>query len=210
MAVHIVKQGEHLSRIAASYGLTDYNTIWNHPNNAELKNDRQNPNVLYPGDQVFIPDKQTKEDFGATENRHRFKYHSKVPKLRIVVKDAEGQPITDAKCNLIIETDSFEMTTDTQGMIEKRIKPTDENGKLIIQDLGMEVTIKIGHLDPMDEVSGYKARLNNLGYDAGPLEEDDELRLRSAVEEFQLDHGLKVDGIIGPKTQAKLKDVHGC
>jgi len=36
------------------------------------------------------------------------------------------------------------------------------------------------------------------------------LRFRSAVEEFQLDHGLKVDGILGAGTKAKLKDVHGC
>ena len=32
----------------------------------------------------------------------------------------------------------------------------------------------------------------------------------SAIEEFQCDHGLVVDGKCGPATQAKLKQVHGC
>jgi len=31
----------------------------------------------------------------------------------------------------------------------------------------------------------------------------------SAVEEFQCDNGLTVDGDCGPNTQAKLKEVHG-
>jgi murein L,D-transpeptidase YcbB/YkuD len=38
----------------------------------------------------------------------------------------------------------------------------------------------------------------------------DKERIRLAVEEFQCDHGLKVDGVGGPDTQNKLKEVHGC
>jgi peptidoglycan hydrolase-like protein with peptidoglycan-binding domain len=34
--------------------------------------------------------------------------------------------------------------------------------------------------------------------------------LRSAVEEFQIDHGLTPDGKWGPSFQAKLKEVYGC
>jgi peptidoglycan hydrolase-like protein with peptidoglycan-binding domain len=75
------------------------------------------------------------------------------------------------------------------------------------------IPIKIGHLDPVEEVSGQKARLNNLGYFAGPLEgktEENTAMFLSAIEEFQCDHGLLVDGICGPMTQAKLRQVHGC
>jgi hypothetical protein len=74
------------------------------------------------------------------------------------------------------------------------------------------LTILIGHLDPVSEASGQKARLNNLGYFAGAMDEDDDARFRSAVEEFQCEHMGKgsVDGVCGPKTQAKLEDVHGC
>jgi nucleoid-associated protein YgaU len=53
---HTVVQGEYLSKIARSYGFSDYRTIWEHPKNAALKQARQNPNVLFPGDRLFIPD----------------------------------------------------------------------------------------------------------------------------------------------------------
>jgi peptidoglycan hydrolase-like protein with peptidoglycan-binding domain len=36
------------------------------------------------------------------------------------------------------------------------------------------------------------------------------MAFRSAVEEFQCDHGLTVDGDCGAQTQAKLLSVHGC
>jgi peptidoglycan hydrolase-like protein with peptidoglycan-binding domain len=54
------------------------------------------------------------------------------------------------------------------------------------------------------------ARLNNLGYFAGEIENPDQTAFESAVEEFQCDHGVHVDGICGPNTQAKLKKLHGC
>lgn len=44
--VHVVKQGECLIRIAASYGFGDYRIIYDHPENAEFKRKRPNPNPL--------------------------------------------------------------------------------------------------------------------------------------------------------------------
>ena len=52
--------------------------------------------------------------------------------------------------------------------------------------------------------------MSNLGYYLGPLDADNPAKFRSAVEEFQCDYGLTVDGDCGPNTQAKLKQVHGC
>jgi LysM repeat protein len=43
---YTVKQGDHLSSIAHEYGFPDYQTIWNHADNAQLKQKRKNPNVL--------------------------------------------------------------------------------------------------------------------------------------------------------------------
>jgi peptidoglycan hydrolase-like protein with peptidoglycan-binding domain len=52
-------------------------------------------------------------------------------------------------------------------------------------------------------------RLNNLGYRAGDTTDANDSAFKSAVEEFQCDYALAVDGICGPNTQGKLKDVHG-
>ena len=74
----------------------------------------------------------------------------------------------------------------------------------------MAIPVNIGHLDPVDEMSGQQGRLSNLGYFLGEVDGQDSSAFRIAVEEFQCEHGLTVDGICGPNTRAKLKDAHGC
>ena len=54
---HIVKRGENLPMIAKKYGFHDWKTIYDHPNNREFRKKRPNPNLILPGDQLFIPDK---------------------------------------------------------------------------------------------------------------------------------------------------------
>jgi murein L,D-transpeptidase YcbB/YkuD len=44
----------------------------------------------------------------------------------------------------------------------------------------------------------------------GRTAEENKALFLSAVEEFQCDHGLTVDGKCGPATQARLKQAHGC
>lgn len=216
---HVVKQGEHLSSIAESYGFSDYLKIWDDPDNAELKAKRKNPNVLYPGDRVSIPDMEVKEVSGSTEKKHRFEVKLQKLKLRLVLEDLYEKPIANAKCSLKVESQEKELQTDGDGALEMEIPATAQSGRLVINDLQtplneMEVPLLIGNLDPVDEVSGQQARLNNLGYYAGPLpdnsEEENAALLQSAIEEFQCDHGLQVDGVCGPNTQAKLLSIHGC
>ena len=74
---YTVRQGDHLSKIAKDNGFTDYTVIWDHPNNSDLKKQRQNPNILLPGDQVFIPDMEQKQESGATDKRHTFTVDNK-------------------------------------------------------------------------------------------------------------------------------------
>ena len=249
MAYHTVVQGEHLSGIAKTYGFSSYKPIWNHPQNASLKKERQNPNVIFPGDQVFIPDQRSKQEVRSTGKTYRFLVKTEKLKLRLVLEDLYEKPIDNAKCELRVESETFLLTTDGKGKIETDILPTARTAVLTVKDPRTPINeivipIHIGDMDPVDKESGQKARLNNLGYFAGPLEakagppetqaggpetkagasetavaspeakKDEEKeakeRFLSAVEEFQCDHGLGVDGKCGPATQAKLKQVHGC
>jgi murein L,D-transpeptidase YcbB/YkuD len=50
---------------------------------------------------------------------------------------------------------------------------------------------------------------HNLGYIAGASDDLEDEQLVSALQEFQCDYGLKVDGVCGASTQAKLKETHG-
>jgi hypothetical protein len=56
---YIVIQGDCLPSIAAREGFF-WDTIWNASSNAELRETRKDPAVLFPGDEVSIPDKRKK------------------------------------------------------------------------------------------------------------------------------------------------------
>ena len=212
---YTVQQGDYLSSIAKAFGFSDYQTIWNHANNAALKQQRQNPNVLLPGDVVFVPDLELREESSPTDNKHTFVKKGKGLKLRLTLLDQYEEPIANAACSLTLGSNTAQVTTDGAGKIEQDLAPDVHDGILVIQDSqtpfnNRQIAIKIGDLDPVDAVSGQVARLNNLGYWAGDPDQPDEDALESAVEEFQCDQSLTVDGICGPVTQAKLKQVHGC
>jgi hypothetical protein len=216
MAVYYtVVQGDHLSKIAKDNGFTDYTIVWDHPNNSDLKKQRQNPNVLLPGDQVFIPDMEEKHESGATDKHHTFTVDKKTLKLRLILEDIYEKPIAGAQCALLVDGQTYQLTTDGHGKLEQEIPLDAKEAYLTIRGdqtpfANDTIPIKIGHLDPLDELSGQVARLNNLGYFAGDLDGTDTDAFESAVEEFQCDNKLTVDGICGPNTQAKLKQVHGC
>jgi hypothetical protein len=214
--MHTVKQGEYMAFIAAEYGFTNWQTIWNLAQNAALKSQRQNPNVLFPGDQLYIPYRQQQTFNKPTDNTHSFKLKTSTLKLRLTLRDKYEKPIANAKCVLAVDGTTINVTTDAQGGINQDIPSTAQKGVLVILDAkqtpynNIQIPILIGNLDPLTEVSGQQARLKNLGYFRGDVGSPADDAFEAAVEEFQCDHDLTVDGICGPATQAKLKEVHGC
>lgn len=210
---HVVQQGEHLTQIAEQYGFRDYKTVWNHPDNAELRKLRESPNVLLPGDVVHVPDRLKKEEPRPTGQRHTFKVPGEPLMLRLALKDFGNEPLANTKCELTIRGVTTSLTTDGKGRIEVPISPTVKEATLVFDDplvpFDLSIPIRVGHLDPVEEVSGQKARLSNLGYITRPLEEVDDTFFDHVVQEFQCDSGLKVSGACDAATQAKLKELHG-
>ena len=212
---YTVQQGDHLSKIAKAFGFSDFHTIWDDPNNSELKRQRQNPNVLLPGDSLYVPDRKLREESRSTDQSHQFTMKTVALKLRMILEDQYETPIANASCILTLGSDSRQVTTDANGQIEEDISPDVHDAALVIQDAqtpldNTRIAIKIGDLDPVTEITGQIARLNNLGYFAGDVTSPDHVAMESAVEEFQCDNNLAVDGVCGPKTQAGLKKAHGC
>ena len=82
MALHTVEQGECISSIAKQYGVP-WEIVWDHPDNAALREKRIDPNVLYPGDTVSVPDRDIQYEPCATDQRHNFKMKSQKAKLRL-------------------------------------------------------------------------------------------------------------------------------
>src|SRR5512139_1201705 len=112
---HTVEQGQHLSQIAARYGFVDYHTIWEDAENTALREQRKSPNILYPGDQVYIPDKQQKQESGSTERRHRFRLAGEPLMLRIRLHDLNDEPLADTPCQLVVEESTYDLVTNDEG-----------------------------------------------------------------------------------------------
>jgi len=213
MPIHTVQQGDYLSKIAADHGFASHLPIWNHGQNADLKQLRKNPEVLYPGDQVFVPEKETKVESRGTEVRHKFRALKETLKLRLTVLDMSQQPVANKPCQLTVDGTVYNLTTDGTGLVEQEVPRQATTGRLVMDDdtvpIHLDVKLLIGHLDPATEKSGQIGRLENLGYHTGSGGPDEERLFKRAVEEFQCDHHLAVDGICGPQTQAALERVHG-
>jgi hypothetical protein len=215
MPSRTTKQGDYLVKLANEEGFFDHRTVWEDAQNKGLKEKRKNPNVLAPGDEVFVPEKAPKKAAAATGQTHRFQVTKEKNLLRLVLEDFYFKPIANAKCELTVDGKLFQVVSGGDGKIEQEIPITAQQAELIVREgntplKNIKLKIEIGHLDPVEEVSGQKARLSNLGYFLGSPDTDDEARFQSAVEEFQCDNGLKVDGKCGAGTQAKLKQIHGC
>lgn len=53
---YLVKKNDSLSKIAKRYGVKNWRTIYNHEKNKEFRESHPNPNLIYPGDRIWVPD----------------------------------------------------------------------------------------------------------------------------------------------------------
>jgi hypothetical protein len=203
-----VQQGDHVVDISERFGFLDYHTVWDDPNNADLKSKR-NPNVLFPGDQLFIPDKQTKTESRATGNTYVFQIPVEQLKLRIALRDFDNQPIANTACQLVAGDKTFDLMSDGDGKIEQTIPSTLKTATLLVPDLNLEMEVKVGNLDPIDQDSGWMARLTNLGYLDPYINPDDDM-VSWAIQEFQCDNKLTVNGTMDDATRGQLQSIYGC
>ena len=210
---HVVRPGETVARIAREYGFFDWRTIWEHDDNRALADRRKNPDVLAPGDILVVPDKTQKTVAVPTGQKHVFRTIASPLKLRLILRDFGDEPLRNLPCTLSVEGSDLDLETDDEGLLEAAIPPSAERAELRFHDplvpFELVVPVQIGHLDPVDTLAGQTARLNNLGYPADAIDEADSTRFEYAVQEFQVDHDLAVDGVCGPATQARLEEAHG-
>jgi N-acetylmuramoyl-L-alanine amidase len=212
--IHVVKQGECFSRIARRYGFVDYKKLYEHPDNAELRKKRPNPNVLFPGDQIAIPapaSTKSKAASAPTGQVHRFVLASPPRLVRLALKDAEGKPLANTPYTLTVEGEQVEGNTDGQGLLEQKVPYTATQA--LLECAGQSWQLELGHLNPMENtpdegVSGAEARLINLGYALEPTGRMTP-ELRSAIRAFQHRSGLEVTGRLDGNTIKKLTELHG-
>lgn len=201
---HTVKPGECIASIAAAEGFFP-DTIWDHPDNAELAAARESPYVLQPGDVVVVPDLRDKQVAVGMDQRHVFRRKGVPEKLELVLCSG-GQARANVAFVLEIAGRIIEGATTEEGKIDQFILPNATRARLELET-GEVYVIALGHLDPASTPDGARARLRNLGLlEPGDNSDDG---LYDALLRFQTRHELASDGVLDEATQAALIEAHG-
>ena len=202
---YTVGENDCFVNVAERFGFS-WKKLWNHPENAALKQKRKHLNILYPGDVIHIPDKDLHEVSCPTDKRHRFRKLSTTILLRLRLLE-DGQPRRNLSYTLDVDGQIFSGTTDRDGKLEHTIPAEATGGSLITAE--DSYALNIGRLDPVTEIAGVQERLKNLGYlgDAadGFLTESTKAALRA----FQENHSLDANGEMTEQTCNKLAEAHG-
>jgi Putative peptidoglycan binding domain/LysM domain len=203
----VVQPGDCLSQIAGNFGF-HWKTLWDLPENAKLKQKRKDPNVLLPGDRLYVPNLRVKHHDAATDKQHQFMLTGSPARLRLRFID-DGDPIAGEPYVLNIDGDLRDGTLDASGKLDVSIPPTAKSARLTIGN-DEPIMIQLGAVDPITTVSGIQGRLNNLGFNPGPIDSKMGPRTCHAIQRFQDRNSLNVTGKPDDATRAKLLEIHGC
>jgi hypothetical protein len=202
-----VQQGDCISKIAADAGLF-WETVWNDAKNSELKARRRDPNVLLPGDTVFIPKIRPRVESAGTDARHRFTRRGVPAMLRLQIQKL-GIPRANETYTLDIDGRLTTGKLDAKGQLEIAIAPNAYQGRLVVGPDQQTYEFQLGTLDPSDEISGIQARLNNMGYGAGEADGILGPVTRRALRAFQKACVIQETGDADQQTVTKLREAHG-
>lgn len=206
---HEVQLGECISSIAFQYGFFP-DTIWDHPSNSQLRSEREDPNVLAPGDVVNVPDKRPKEYTRSTGERHRFQKKNVPAMLNLTILD-DGVARAFEPFEAIIDGEVVKGATDGDGAISIPISPLAKRAKITVGDGDDKLVyeLRLGHLPPIDRVEGVQARLENLSYPCGDEQGEVGPATLASMHSFQADHGLPQSDEIDDALRNKLVELHG-
>lgn len=207
--LHSVQQGESTTSLAFENGLF-WKTIWFHPRNNQLRKLRSHPNILYPGDEIFIPAIEPKLVSRATGKTHRFVRVGVPEKLNIRFVDLDGQPYAGAPFQLTIDGKHTLGKLDGTGWLRVPVPPNARRGRVEIGQSGelASCDLDLGELDPITELSGVQARLRNLGFLNGTIDGQMSDEFRQAIREFREKTGLPEGEEIDDDFRKKLQETH--
>ncbi len=226
--VHVVRQGECIHSIAHAYGHR-WQKVWNDSANTSLRETREGPRTLLPGDHLAIPPRVIKTEELPTHDVHKFRIHTIPVYLNLRLLDEDQQPRSGEP--YVIEFSNGEIrdgTLDADGRLSEPIDPRWTRATLFVgyepeesdggddsaddemdeygdEDLYDVIELELGGLDPIETPTGVQARLLALGYPPGRVDGDLGVYSEAALRRFQVDHGLKETGAADDDTRARLK-----
>jgi len=202
-----VQPGDCMASIAHAHGFL-WQTLWNLPENAELKRNRQ-PNVLFPGDCVTIPPVRIRQESSPTDQLAKFQLAGAPCRLKLRFLDDKQEPRSGLAYQLTIDGQTTSGTLDGGGGLDVPISPDASQGSILLNVEPDPETypLNFGHLDPDSSATGIRGRLNNLGF-ACASDGDWDADLQSAIKRFQLANDIQPTGQLDDQTRQALIEGH--
>jgi hypothetical protein len=163
MPPYVVRQGDYLLSIAYQVG-ADPEEIWNDPSNASLRALRPDPNLLFPGDVLELPD-PTPTSASTLTSGTTNSFVSNAPTTTVSVKfvAADGTPYASMAFTVAELEQLTGLQTDASGVATFQVPVTLSMATVVFTDTNETRPLAIGGMDPIDTLSGIFKRLQNLG-----------------------------------------------
>lgn len=208
-----VKIGECLSSLAQQAGLGSWKDIYDRPENETLRRRARNPNILPPGDEVYIPDIAQRFEKRPTEQRHRFRARREKLRLRIRILDEHWAPLSNCSYTLRLGLDERTGSLDRDGFLDEPV-PADARAATLEIDLGNGTdtsvwTLELRALAPPDTRKGVTQRLSNLGFAVADGDAADDARQQAELRRFQKMHELAETGRLDAHLMNRVREEYG-
>ncbi len=219
MRAYVIRAGDDLDLLAARMGF-DAGEVWNDDQNRELRERRQDPNVLAPGDVVYLPEPHDEPQRLAAHTTNRYRAAVGRVRLDLLLTAGGPEPLANEPYEVRGAGAPISGRSDGQGHATIEVPARVRELELLLPEQGTRSVLRLGHLDPASDASGVRTRLANLGYlppydllppymrpERSPAELEHELT--AALRRFQGEHGLSATGGLDDATRDALRRAHG-
>ena len=224
MKPYVVRQGDYLAKLAYTHGF-DVMDVWQHVKNEQLRTLRADPNILYPGDILYIPTQRTSPNAVAKQASQT--YVAAVPTVRVSVELVEDERVlANERCEVsglpgTAADNPMHCTTDGEGLLSLDVPVTAREVEVYVPAQHTTYQLMVGDMDPENEASGLAKRLRNLDYledDLHVIEDEPppshpEVHFAEALEEavaaFRQQHGHTANSAIDDAVRDTIVKEHG-
>ena len=219
---YVVGDGDYLTAIAYRFATTETKVLAD-PKNAKLKENRPNPEILAPGDVVYVPRAPRKWLPVTVGGTNSFKATPPMVTLNVVLKDHAGQPLASVGVETEPTVSDSPLTTDGSGTLTLQVPVHVKVVRVKVPARGSAFSFRVGQMAPHTHDSGVLSRLRQMGCLGN---EDDHAGARSwlakltpatravalaqGVSEFQRRNGKEVTGMADDGLRGEIRDAHGC
>ncbi len=207
---YVVRSGDYLSSIAYAQGVLA-DDIWQHPGNSKIRDLRKNQEMLAPGDVLVIPVPERKWLPVSVGTTNKFVATPPTVKVKLTLTqhdlDAQATQVAGLAYTVSgLPGPDLTGSIGGDGTVSFDVPVQVKQVMLTIDELGIEIPVQVGGMDPVEEPSGVRQRLTHLGYldDASPNHP-----LDGALAAFQTDQKLPATGVADDATNKALVAANG-